>query len=217
MVTDRTIRISFPDDLGVRTLNLIYDTNGISQPKRLQNQQSGAIKDLTEERPELFHVQPVVSKETQEILRNIKEGTFDLIATSKESSSGLNQNTLQLIRIRKTGEYFTYNHRTGQINKLSVKLNRTKSSDRFSILPGQVNWNYNFEDTSNFYKKYLLQDEIDSSFAPHLSRRYPTSFPERSTALPTLERSTSSLSERTKTTLYYRYKAGKLPLEVSVI
>ena len=156
------------------------------------NHRNGVFRLLKDNHHHLIDVTSVPEEEKPQILADITEGKFDLIATADENSQTLpavpqnarfivknsknsnkRQNSeLQLLRIWRTGEFFTYNHKTGNLNKL--KDNRVQkfqsharsTRNTYKVLPDDRDWNYAFNEQENFYKKYLVQDAISEGINP---------------------------------------------------
>lgn len=177
---------------------------------------------MTQQRPDLLHVEPVNSVDAHPIIEDLKEGSFDLIATAtskKDFHETLSQNVLpeelQLLRIWRTGEFYTFNQVTGSLNRLQDGRRRTLKSfgyavDKFKVLPGIQDWQYSVDETANYYKKYLIQDEIERQ----LARKHPPtqSLPEINRQERHLERRWSFTSDNDS--FYRRVIAGQVPLKV---
>ena len=224
-VTDHTIRIPIPGEPSLGTLNLIYTNDG--QVNLPANKRAGVFRLLQDNQHHLISVTSVTEEEKTLILTDIREGKFDLIATAKQQSSkrlassrdktALNDE-IQLLRICRTGEFFTYNNKTGNLNKL--KDARTK------------HWNYVFDEQTHFYKKYLIKDDISTRNAPYnrlsvISESQNEAVTTKGTRLPLLEQRTSknkryshtrswSFTSVSKDTFYKRYLRGEIPLQRSL-
>ncbi|XP_052784297.1 uncharacterized protein LOC128220080 isoform X2 [Mya arenaria] len=221
IVTDHTIHIAFPDESGVRTLNLVYNQAG--HPPIPVNQRGGVYSLLTEKRHDLVHVADLPAEDAPLLFRELKEGKFDLIATVRpthrqpgspvkaadgksetvSSTSGpefqFTKPELELLRTWRTGEFYTYNHLTGQISLLREKRDGKQPTlahavDRLRVLPGADEWAFKSEESAGFYRKYLLQEEIETRLRPERAIRNPQSLPEV-TGRQTLKRQWSFTSE----------------------
>ena len=237
----------------MRTLNLIYTNEGnINLPA---NKRNGVFSLLQDKRHHLVNVTSATEEEKTQILADITDGKFDLIATAKANSEKptlpdisqnnrypvkvdktADKNELQLLRVWRTGEFFTYNQRTGNLNKLNDSRagkykSVTNTLGTFKVLPGDKNWNYAFDEETNFYKKYLIQDDIAGkipqnalSVISELQNETATNrrprVPPLNLRLPEnkrypLERSWSYTSD-SKDTFYRRYLRGEIPLQRSL-
>ena len=255
-IADHTIRIPFPNNSTLHSLNLIYTRDGqINLPI---NHRNGVFKLLKDNFHHLVDVTSVPEAEKPQILADITDGKFDLIATADENSQTLPpvpQNTslsvkksennsvsrqsseLQLLRIWRTGEFFTYNHKTGNLNRLkdkrvqAFKSNVRNTRDTFKVLPDDRDWNYAFNEQENFYKKYLIQDAISKginldptqSLKPTLSnqenflRLPPLNLRERNQKRYPVHKSWSFYTVTQATDSFYkRFLRGDIPLQRSL-
>ncbi|XP_053404507.1 uncharacterized protein LOC123554052 isoform X2 [Mercenaria mercenaria] len=223
VVTDHTIQLHLPGGSGVHDLNLIYNKQG--QPNLPENTRSGVYSLLTQRRHDLVHVEPVALADAPPIIKDLKEGDFDLIATATNKAVFDEQVTdsflpgeLQLLRIWRTGEFYTYNQATGKLNKLQDGRKRNLKTvgyavDKFQVLPGIQNWHYSFDETANYYKKYLIQDELESQLGKQI---HPSqSLPEIHKQDRSLERRWSFTSDNSpeKDSFYRKVVAGQVPLK----
>lgn len=236
VVTDKTIQIPLPEESGVRNLNLIYKPNG--KPNVPANGRKGVYNLLTRQRPDLVHVAPLPSSDAPEIAAEIKQGHFDLVATGKPDfevdnqlkypfKDGAEKSTrdLQLLRLWKTGGYYTYNQTSGRINRVTDNsAGKYRSSEETGRKAGASahqrveKWNYNYNDPANFYRKYLVQDRIEDQLK-HASQfidplRAPKSLPEVRHRKP-LERSRSFTSDTRPDSFLERVNRGDISLQVT--
>lgn len=222
IVTDHTIRIHLPGNSGVHDLNLIYNKDG--QPNLPEHTRTGVYSLLTQKRHDLVHVEPVPIAEAPQIIRDLKDGDFDLIATAsskvafnEQASDVFLPGELQLLRVWRTGEFYTYDQSNGHLNKLQDNRNRKLKSlgnavEKFRILPGIQDWHYSFDETANYYRKYLIQDEIESHLEKEL--RPTQSLPEIQSQLGNLQRRFSLSTYPEKDSFYRRVVEGGVPLKV---
>ena len=255
VIADHTIHIPLPGQTGLRTLHLIYTRDG--QVNLPVNKRDGVYDLLKDNRQHLVDVTSVTDQEKPQILVDIREGKFDLIATAKDnpdvlkfpdinqnsrypvktSLGSVSNNELQLLRIWRTGEFFTYNHKTGNLNKLlDSRVSGIKpvisTKGTYKVFPSEKDWNYAFDEQTNFYKKYLIQDEISERLPPQnnnsviseykneiLANSYPR-LPPLNLRLPEQKRyslhKSWSFSPVSKNTFYQRYLRGELPLQRSL-
>ncbi|XP_060583449.1 uncharacterized protein LOC132739698 isoform X2 [Ruditapes philippinarum] len=229
VVTDHTIQIHLPGNSGVHDLNLIYNHQG--QPNLPEVHRDGVYSLLTQQRPDLLHVEPVTSVDALPIITDLKEGGFDLIATATNKtafqehlSDSVLPKELQLIRIWRTGEFYTFNQSTGSLNKLHDARKRNLKSlgyavDKFKVLPGIQDWQYSVDESANYYKKYLIQDQIDELERQLAKKNPPThSLPEIHRQERPLVRRWSFTSDNSpeKDSFYKRVLAGQVPLKRSL-
>lgn len=194
VVTDHTIQIHLPGELGLHDLNLIYNKQG--QPNLPEHNRSGVYSLLTQKRHDLLSVLPIPVAENPKLRYDLKDGKFDLIATATNKKAIKDQVTesltndigykeqteLQLLRIWRTGEFFTYDNASGKLNKIQdTRIGRLKALgnavQKFHVLPGIQNGEYSFDEAANYYKKYLIQDELENKFERQ-SLHHPRSFPD---------------------------------------
>ena len=250
-IADHTIRIPFPGNSSLRSLNLIYTREG--QVNLPVNHRNGVFRLLKDNFHHLVDVTSVPEEEKPQILADITDGKFDLIATADENSQTLppvpqkallpvkdsvnsvsrQSSELQLLRIWRTGEFFTYNHKTGNLNKLKDKRVQTFKShvrstrDTYKVLPDDRDWNYAFNEQNNFYKKYLIQDAISKGINPeniqsltnqtNLIRLPPLNLRQRNQKRYPVHKSWSFYTVTKETDSFYKkFLRGELPLQRSL-
>lgn len=192
-----------------------------------QKHQNGFYSLLTQKRSDIIRVDPVLPPEVAELAYDLKDGSFDLVASSKDNDGEVVNGkfvpgNLLLLRIWRTDQYYTYNQITGQVNKLvddRKKLFRSKS-EKYQVLPDINKWNYNVDEANNYYKKYLIQDEIDNKLNQQeqaRKQRYRHSLPDLQHTY-TLKRQASFTSDISpeKNSFYQRYLRGEIPLQVNL-
>lgn len=212
VVTDNTVQIALPEESGVRKLNLIYNTpgptnstnpalfpNNLTVPSRVVPD-NGACVPLEEQNAGRFNFA------TNETIKRNAGGTFKLP----------NKTDVELLKRSETDKYYTSYRENGEIDSTFEDRKQfvPYTDGEFTGAPVEVKWNSSYNDSGNFYSKYLLQQELEERAVRGqraAGTKVSKSFPEvvrrrRSFTLDTFQERDS---------FYRRVREGEIPLQVT--
>lgn len=232
VVTNKTVQVALPYESGVSSLNVIYNRENKSftnVPEKYQATKGHTLP--AKPTPDFLNIVPVDSATTHNVVKEIKAGHFDLLATTTNKAKNIGHNqpdqalakilesNTKLIRIWKTNDLYVYNPVTKLINKVSDnnidRYSRFISpGEKYRLLPNPENWSYSPNNASNFYKKYLLKEDVENTFGD--ANRVQRSLPEvRKTQFLKRSKSFTSDSSFDKNSFYQRVTRGDVTLEVN--